>query len=43
MKKMSHRINQWSAKKKAPMKDYLTAINKTYSNHIGALIYAKLL
>ena len=41
--KVSHKNNQWSAKRKAPMKDYLTAINKTYSNHIGAIIYAKLL
>ena len=40
---MSHRNNQWSAKKKALMKDYLTVIYKTYINHIGAIIYAKLL
>ena len=38
-----NRNNQWSAKKKAPMKDSLTVIKKTYINHIGAIIYAKLL
>ena len=43
MKKMSHKNNQWSAKSKAPMRDYLTAINETYIIHIGAIIYAKLL
>ena len=29
--------------REAPMKDYLTAINKTYTNQLEPIIYAKLL
>ena len=43
MKKYLIRIINEVLKAKAPMRDYLTAINETYIIHIGAIIYAKLL